>query len=64
MAKEKFRDFSDRELVQALFACSGKYGPRCSNCPIFGKGFQGRCTSLLMKTVAEKLNELTGVKGS
>lgn len=49
----KFKDFTEEEITKALRQCSNPKGKRCSSCPIFGKGFQGQCTVLLMKRAAK-----------
>lgn len=47
-----FKDFSEEDVVVALKACSSSKGKRCNQCPIFGKGFQGSCSKLLMQRAA------------
>ena len=34
----KYKDLSNKELAQALKACSSKKGDRCSQCPLLGHG--------------------------
>ena len=55
--KVKFKDFSETDIIQALKACSSPKGKRCSNCPIFGKGFERNCTELLMQKAAKIIEE-------
>lgn len=53
----RFKDFTEEEILRALKSCSGMKKYRCSSCPIFGKGFQGVCSSLLMQRAAALLEE-------
>lgn len=50
----KFKDFSDKQIASALKVCAQPKGHRCSECPIFGNGYDAReCHNLLMKRASE-----------
>lgn len=54
----RFREFTNEQIKKALTVCSNSKGKRCSNCPIFGKGFEGMCSSLLMNRAAKLIGDM------
>ena len=38
---------SESEIIGALTACNNRKGNRCSQCPIFGRGWYGLCIRIL-----------------
>lgn len=44
---------SEVEILGALTACSNKKGDRCSQCPVFGRGWNSQCRQIVDKAVVK-----------
>lgn len=44
---------SEVEILGALTACSNKKGARCSQCPVFGRGWNRQCRQIVDKAVVK-----------
>lgn len=44
---------SESEIIGALTACSNKKGNRCSQCPVFGRGWNSQCRQIIDKAVVK-----------
>jgi hypothetical protein len=44
---------SEVEILGALTACSNKKGDRCSQCPVFGRGWNRQCRQIVDKAVVK-----------